>query len=234
MNILQMKTLQWLQGKWSDEGSRTGRLLRWGGSALMRLLGRITGQAVMEEIFRLMDDLSVLYDGFREHAESAWKLLCSPDCRFIEISGAKHLALLEALYLQQKLHEVGMQVDGFVINRMPGFFVKDGHWSLLPPRKIEADPDILSQISQWLAHTKADPKSIQQLLQQLGEHLANIRQQSENARRDVAFLKQQAIGQPWVHLVPSIPEDISDIDGLHIIARMLLDPQLVWQPTEKY
>lgn len=223
--ILQMRSFQWLQDKVTQEGSRAGKLMRWGGSALLKLLGRVTGQEVMQEIWRLLEDLSVLYESFQEHADHTWALLQSEQSRFVQVSVAQQRPLTEALFLQQKLLADGMHVEGFVLNRVPGYLQHQGEWTPLPDEPIEQSPDTLQTIAQRVAAVSQQPaEEVASLAEQLGAHLQEFRAQSELAEEAVVFLREQAEGDPWIHLIPRIHDDISDLEGLQHITRLLRDP----------
>lgn len=224
--LLQMRSFQWIQDKLAEEGSTTGRLLRWSGSALLKLLGRVTGQEVMQEIWKLLEDLSVLSDSFQEHSEQALALLKSDESRFVQISVARRTPLTEALFLQEKLLDAGMNVSGFVLNRVPGFLYHKNEWVSLPKHVVEDDVEGLGQIASRVSPTPEQAPEVLELMKELGEHVRHFRKRAELAQEAVVFLKEHVEGQPWIHQLPLISDDISNLQGLQRIAELLLDSSL--------
>ncbi len=221
--ILQMRSMQWIQDKLASEGSKAGKFLRWSGGTLLKLLGRVTGQEVMQEIWRLLDDLSVLYDSFQVHADATSVLLRSPKSKFLQISVAQRLPLMEALFLQLKLIESGMNVEGFVLNRVPGFLQHADHWNVLPEQTHEFSEEVFQEIAERVSPDVSKQPDTIRLLRQMTTHLKHFQQKTELAREAVVFLKEQVVGHPWIQLVPLISYDISDLEGLQLIATLLLD-----------
>lgn len=222
--ILQMRSWQWLQDKLSDGESHAGRFLRWSGSALIKLLGKVTGQEVMHEIWTLLEELSVLYESFQEHAEHTWSLLQSKHTQFVQISVPKTLSLKEALFLQQRLLQTGMTVSGFVLNRVPGYFEHEGQWLNIEAEQVQTGEQNLLRWAKHLAPEPASEKDTLALLQQLMQHTKTFLYQSELARDAVVFLQKHKTGNPWIQCLPLVPDDVSDLKGVQKLATLLFDP----------
>ncbi len=224
--LLQMRSFQWIQDKLAEEGSTTGRLLRWSGGALLKLLGKVTGQEVMQEIWTLLEDLSVLSDSFQEHSEQAMALLQSEHCHFVQISVAKQAPLKEALFLQETLLDAGMTVSGVVLNRVPGYLHHNDEWIPLPEPSIEQDEQAVIELAKRVSPNPNRDPDVLALLLELGAHVQQFRERAELASEAVVFLKEHVEGDPWIHQLPLISDDISNLQGLQRIAHLLMEPSL--------
>lgn len=219
--LLGIRSVQWVQEKLKGE-SKAGRLLRWGGGTLLKALGRVTGKAVISEVTQLLDDLSVLYDSFHEHADAAWALLRAPSCRFVQVSTTRHFALTEALFLQNELIQSDMHVEGFILNRVPGWAWHENSWKSFLTFQQDSK-EHRSEVAQHIADTQeASLEDIEAVLTACSTSLQQLQTQAELARQEVVFLQEQAAGDPFVCLLPTIPEEIGDLEGVARISRLLL------------
>jgi anion-transporting ArsA/GET3 family ATPase len=243
MGILNLRPFQWFQRTLSSEQSQAGRFLRWGGNALMRGLGKITGREVIDDIGQLLQDLSGLYDGFRLHAEDTAHLLRQPSSHFFMITAPQHASILEALFFQRRILDAEMPFRGFWLNRTPGYLYKDHQWRSLLHLPAYDDPKLLHDALAALSapetpspaqedHTHTPPSSQPDASErknaappQLAEALSTfqkiLRQDAERAAQEVVFLKKQAIGEPFIGILPIIQDEIHDLAGLARLSHLL-------------
>jgi anion-transporting ArsA/GET3 family ATPase len=227
--LLGIRSVQWVQEKLKGE-SKASRLLRWGGGTLLKALGRVTGKAVIEEVTKLLDDLSVLYDSFRDHADAAWELLRSQDCRFLQVSSPRHLSLQEALFVQETLLDAGMRPEGFLLNRTPGWLWHQGEWRDILSLSL-LSPEARTEAATRIASGEDTPETVEQLMAGFESLFEELCHHAELAQQEVVFLHEHAKGEPFVLTLPAIAEEIGEMEGVARLSRLLLEDGLPARPS---
>jgi len=218
MDFLGFQPFRWMQKTVGGEG-KTGRFLRWGGTSLIRGLGRITGEEVVEDMLQLMKDLSGFYDGFKDRAARTWSLLRSDSCSFFVVTIPQHLSLLESLFFYQKLQEAEMPISGFWINRGRGFYQNEKEWYAYSKNEhLQGSLD-----SVFSSQTQEDLSDKEEaLLSQLSTYFEADSQEVEQARKEVVFLREQVGDETFIGLLPVLQKDIHELRGLAEISQLLL------------
>ncbi len=227
--LLQLDKLRQFQNRL--ESTRAGRLVRWSGGALLKFLGRVTGQAVMEEIFRLIDQLSILSDNFEQHSSQIKELLNSESCRYVQVAIPTRRSVLETLFLRQKLKGLlpqGGHTPGVVVNRVCHFIELGGEWrSLLEPSLLQfgalSSGELLESIS--LGNGEELEGEFFLLLEKLYSFYRRELDGAKIAARELAFLYKNW-GEETIFFVPKFFGDISDFIRLLKISRLFLDDLL--------
>lgn len=226
LGLLKFQPIQWVKGKFSQEEGEakgtTNRFFRWGGSALIQVLGKVTGKEVIEEVSKLLQDLGELYDGFAERAENVWKLLRSDQSAFLLISAPERQQLEEALFFQKKLLEDEIPFYGFLLNRTKGYYDLGEKWQQLPeiPPSEEQKQIFLQKFSD-----QSDPlnESSAIMLNELSEHLEKQQKEAEQCWKNVVSLKNQMQENTFLGLLPAIQDEIHDLAGLARMSKILLE-----------
>lgn len=222
MGVLNFQPLQWFQKQVSDEGSQAGRLLRWGGASLLRALGRVTGSEVIDDISQLLQELGGLYDGFRLHAQETETLLRAPHSHFFMVTAPQRASVLEALFFQKRLLEARMPFAGFWVNRMPGYLRHGEGWlALVDEKELPSEAEILGAL-QELPSMQGEQGPLEQIARELRAYHRFVQESAELAQREVVFLRERAVGKPFVGLLPLVNEEIHDLAGLARLSQTLL------------
>ncbi len=219
MDFLGFKPFRWMQ-KTATSESKAGRLLRWSGTSLIKGLGRVTGEGVVEDMLQLMKDLSGFYDGFGDRASKTWELLRSEQCAFFLVTTPQHLSILEALFFFQKLQDAQMPVAGLWLNRSKGFFFHQEQWQPLPPTPHIEELPLPPKRS--LAELDLSPDDVQKLYEQLLHYYDSILQDAELSKKEIDFLFQQFDETTFIGLLPVLQKEIHEIKGLSAISQLLL------------
>ncbi|MPZ89228.1 MAG: AAA family ATPase [Nitriliruptorales bacterium] len=99
-------------------GRLTARAAGFGAGVFMRVASRITGAGVLGDLAEFFQSFEGMYDGFKNRAQSVYRLLQSPGSAFVVVATPDTPALREARYFLQRLAGEGMPTAGLVINRM--------------------------------------------------------------------------------------------------------------------
>ena len=222
MDMLQLQPIQWFR-KGVGGGGTASRWLRWGWSSLIKALGRVVGGEVVEELSTLLQDMSILYDGFKERAGEMWGLLRSDECGFFLVSAPNRSALKEALFFHHKLLESGMPFSGIWLNRVRGFYQDKHTWSALPQQFSRPDEEALEVLAKEICQDGESLEDTVVLLRDMSRHFGLEFQEVEQARKEVVFLREQLGEEPFIGLLPLIQEELHELAGLAHVGQLLLD-----------
>lgn len=170
-------------------------------SAVFAVLRRVTGVDFLTEVSDFFRAISELIAGFSARAEAVASLLRDPATAFLVITSPEREPVDEAIALARELERGGMELDGLLVNRA----------------HIEPQP-------------AADPEAVREALAgELGERLASAVGQSLRdfqvlAARDRESLKRLRAAAPGLEpvLVPHLPADVHDVEGLALVATYLI------------
>lgn len=99
-------------------GRLTARAAGFGAGVFMRAASRITGAGVLGDLAEFFQSFEGMYDGFKNRAQSVYRLLQSPGSAFVVVATPETPALREARYFLQRLRGEGMPTAGLVVNRV--------------------------------------------------------------------------------------------------------------------
>ncbi len=222
MGVLNFQPLQWFQKHVSGEGSQAGRLLRWGGASLLRALGRVTGREVIDDVSQLLQELGGLYDGFRLHAQETEKLLRAPHSQFFMVTAPQRTSILEALFFQKRLLEARMPFAGFWVNRVPGYLRHGEGWLALVNEKDLPSEQAIEVALRGLPSMQGEQGALGTIARELRAYHRFVYAAAELAHREIVFLRERAIGKPFVGRLPLVNEEIHDLVGLARLSQTLL------------
>jgi anion-transporting ArsA/GET3 family ATPase len=157
------------------------------------VLKRVTGVDLLRDVSLFFRALGGLIDDFRERATAVKAILSDPATQFLVVTSPEPDPVGEAIFFHDKLREAGMPFGGLIVNRVQDTEGLDGD-----PHEVERE--LASQLGSELARKAAQAYAEAQLI----------------ARRDAACLKhlRKAVKGPAPVLVPQLPGDVHDLDGL--------------------
>jgi anion-transporting ArsA/GET3 family ATPase len=169
------------------------RVMGRGTGVVFGVLKRVTGVDLLNDVSLFLRSLAGLIDGFRERAAAVKAVLRDPGTLFLIVTSPDRDPAEEAIFFHGKLREAGMPFGGLIVNRVQPADGLDGD-----PHAIERD--LAAPLGEPLARKVAATYAEAQLL----------------ARRDAASLAhlRAEVGDPDPVIVPQLPGDVHDLDGL--------------------
>ncbi|MCW2581384.1 MAG: oxyanion-translocating ATPase [Klenkia sp.] len=99
-------------------GGKAGlRIVGAGFSFFSRIISKILGGQLLNDISSFVSALDTMFGGFRERATATYELLRQPGTSFLVVASAEPDALREASYFVDRLSAEGMPLAGLVLNR---------------------------------------------------------------------------------------------------------------------
>jgi anion-transporting ArsA/GET3 family ATPase len=189
-------------------GARTGgraylKVLGAGFGAVTGLLTKILGAQVLKDMQTFVAALDTMFGGFRERADTTYRLLQAPGTSFVVVAAPERDALREASYFVERLGQEGMPLAGLVLNR-----VHSGGAASLSAERALAGAETLDESGQ---HPLA---------------AGLLRLHAERARvhaREQGLRKRFTAAHPRVAVVdvPALAGDVHDLTGLREIGTAL-------------
>lgn len=106
---------QWLAaGNGAGLGAAGGRSMRF----VLRLLARLAGPGLLEEMSQLLGDARTLLPGFRARALDVDAALRSRAVAFVVVTSVQPQAIDEAAFVHDRLAALGREGDAVVVNRV--------------------------------------------------------------------------------------------------------------------
>lgn len=186
-----------------------GRVMNPAGSVVISLLGRIFGQAFVDDLVDFFDTLQFLQEALRTRGEMIDFILRDPATHFLVITSADHRRIKEALYFHEKLSTLDQQAGAFILNRvLPNFAVED-----------------LAEVSQnelrkALEAEGVDAEHSTILTTQLERHYAHLAELAAHNREIISQFAKE-VGPDLLRTVPLFGEDVHDITQLRRLGHFL-------------
>lgn len=100
-----------------DPNKKPGAVMRAASSLVTTALSRTFGASFAEELQSFLGAFGKLFDKMRLHAEGVRTLLRSDRAAFIVVASPDEAALSEAVYFKGRIKDLGLNTEGFVLNR---------------------------------------------------------------------------------------------------------------------
>lgn len=94
------------------------RLFGGGSAAMLRLLSRVTGIEMLDDVTAFLGALGEVKGGFRERAEQVRRLLRDPATGFLLVTVAEPGPVDETIFFARKLRSAHMRLADVVVNRV--------------------------------------------------------------------------------------------------------------------
>ncbi len=231
-NLLKLNRLSWFREKL--EQSTAGRFIKWGSGSFFKLIGRITGQAVIDEILKLLDDLSIFAADFEQHSRGVQKLLHSPRCNYLQVAIPTHRTVLETLFLRQKLKRSGLNSPWIAVNRLPLFIPFKDRWLHISEESLKIDEKILTDISDKLLEKlpNFNRSLVNSTIEKLYKYYQNELIISENSREELQFLFSRLEDSPPVVFLPALYGETADLSAIEKLSSLMADSQFQLRAKE--
>jgi anion-transporting ArsA/GET3 family ATPase len=198
----------------SGSPSRFGfRAMNFAAAPFLRLADRLLGAEVLEEVSDFVQQLQLLYGGVQERARSVNKLLRSSQTGFVVVTTLEHAPFAEAEFFCAKLREFRMPLRAVVANRvLPEVFRDPG--AVAAATTLVEDPKVAAWLSQEM-HTRIAAETVRFT----GEIFLRRNALAQREARQLTRLHR--IGDVPIVRVPLFSEEVSELDGLVRIAKVL-------------
>jgi anion-transporting ArsA/GET3 family ATPase len=192
-------------------------VLNAGFSMMTSALTKILGTQVLKDAQTFVTALDTMFGGFRERAESTYRLLQAPGTAFLVVAAPEPDALREASYFVERLDDERMPLAGLILNRV--------HTSpaarLSAARSLAAAETIdMNDRGVTPGFTEGGPQAGTSLA------AAALRMHAERmqlGKRERRLAEHFTSAHPAVPVaeVAAQPEDVHDLEGLRVIGALL-------------
>jgi anion-transporting ArsA/GET3 family ATPase len=100
-----------------DSSLRGNPVLRAAAKVVHTALSRAFGEAFASDLQTFLGAFGKLFDRMRVHAEGVRGLLRSSDAGFVVVTSPDKEAVEEAQFFRRRIHELGLETEGYVLNR---------------------------------------------------------------------------------------------------------------------
>jgi len=178
-----------------------------------RVLTRIIGAQVLQDLSTFVAALETMFGGFRERAEATYELLAAPGTAFVVVAAPEPAALREAAYFVDRLATERMPLAGLVLNRV--------HRSAATQLTAERSLAAAEMLTERGGHATAAAV--------LRLHADRVALAARERRLRERFTR----AHPAVPLVEvgALPGDVHDLDGLRVVGAELAGAQEAAAPT---
>jgi anion-transporting ArsA/GET3 family ATPase len=184
-------------------------VLNAGFSLMTSALTKILGAQVLKDAQTFVTALDTMFGGFRERAESTYRLLQAPGTAFLVVAAPEPDALREASYFVERLAEERMPLAGLILNRV--------HTS--PAARLSVARSLAASETLDMNGVSVSPA---------GKSLASaaLRMHAERmqlGKRERRLAEHFMSAHPAVPVaeVAAQPEDVHDLTGLRVIGELL-------------
>jgi anion-transporting ArsA/GET3 family ATPase len=198
----------------SGSPSRFGfRAMNFAAAPFLKLADRLLGAEVLEEVSEFVQQLQLLYGGVQARARAVNKLLRSRQTGFVVVTTLEHAPFAEAEFFCTKLREFEMPLRAMVVNRvLPDAFRDAG--AVAAATTLVEDPKIAGWLTGELqTRVTADTARF------VGE--TYLRRNTLAQRESRQLTRLHRLGDVPVVRVPLFSEEVSELDGLVRIAKVL-------------
>jgi anion-transporting ArsA/GET3 family ATPase len=187
-------------------GRPFGRVLNAGFSVMTGALTRLLGGQVLRDAQTFIAAFDTMFGGFRERAETTYKLLQTPGTSFLVIATPEPDALREASYFVERLAEERMPLAGLILNRVHSADIirLSAARSLAAAETLEAIPN------EGVALASSATYPVTAAALRLHAARMNL---GERERRVAGSFMSTHPAVPVIE-VPALPDDVHDLTGL--------------------
>ncbi|HEY1627092.1 MAG TPA: ArsA family ATPase [Streptosporangiaceae bacterium] len=207
-------------------------VLNAGFSMMTSALTKILGAQVLKDAQTFVSALDTMFGGFRERAESTYRLLQAPGTAFLVIAAPEPDALREASYFVERLDAERMPLAGLILNRVhtsPAARLSAAR-SLAASETLDSQQEPSATASARVADGGASNVGVSNVGVSDGRAIAAaaLRLHAERmqlGKRERRLAEHFTSAHPAVPVaeVPAQPEDVHDLSGLRVIGKLLCE-----------
>ena len=188
-------------------GGRAGvRIVGAGFALFSRIISKILGGQLLNDISAFVSALDSMFGGFRERADATYQLLRQPGTAFVVVAAPEPDALREASYFVDRLSSEGMPLAGLVVNR-----THPPATTGLSATRAEAAAEAVAEAGGPGAELAAGALRVHAERMTVATREQRLADRFSSAHPEVA-----------IRTVPAAAGDVHDLDGLRVMGRALL------------
>ncbi len=205
------------------------RPLNAGTQIIMRLLAKLVGSNLVDDVVAFFSDFEGLDEGFRRRADEIEQLLTGPAAGYVLVTAPRSDRLREARWILDNLSRRGRGLDAVVVNRMMPIDTDTARRSLSALDTLGAPAKKPKSRAKSQSKTKSQPKTgSQPNVEPLLRNLSDMMAMAESESALIADLRSEAaaqLGQPEDSIIVTElaeqQQPVSDMDGLTNLAELL-------------
>jgi anion-transporting ArsA/GET3 family ATPase len=208
IDALDSSAMRWFVQAFQSTGRLSLGLLARSAAMALRGVGRLTGGGFLEQVAEFVTQLNGLFGGFKDRAREVQAALRAADVAYVVVTSPSPMAIREALFFSERLEQLSMSSDAFVVNRVH-----------TPPAAIPALGPIAAAVER--AGLRLDDDAPERLRKAVDE-------EARLAQVDARHLRvlDDALGsmsrQPMRAQVPALPYDVHDLPSLAEVAAAIV------------
>ena len=186
------------------------RLMTAGFTMMTSALGKVLGTQMLRDVQTFVAALDTLFGGFRQRAQKTYRLLQADGTAFLVVAAPEPDALREAAFFVERLHEERVPLAGLVLNRA----------SRVPHGSLSAEQALAA--AERLENETGATGEAGLTAGLLRLHASRVRIVARENRLRQRF----TAAHPHVPtaVVPALPTDVHDLDGLRLVGDLLAQP----------
>jgi len=118
IGALDSAATRWFVQAFQSSGKLSLNILAKSTAAILRGIGKLTGGGFLEQIASFIVEINEIFGGWRERATQVSSALRATDIAYVLVTTPDPLAVREVLYFAERLRELEMRRDAFVVNRV--------------------------------------------------------------------------------------------------------------------
>jgi hypothetical protein len=174
---------------------------------VLRLLTRLAGPGLLEEMSQLLSDARTLLPGFRARALDVDSALRSHQVAFLVVTSVQPQAIDEAAFVHDRLAALGREGDVVVINRVRLRALRDGE-------------------------AVGGHRLPESLAGRLAENLAEHERLAAEDEAELRRLVRRCGAHPRYFRLPAFASDVSDLAAVAAVARLLFADDAAVEPEQ--
>ncbi len=184
------------------------RVLSAGMGVFGGVLTRILGAQLLRDAQTFVAAFETMFGGFRERAETTYRLLQSPGTAFVVVATPEPDALREAAYFVERLSEERMPLTGLVLNRV--------HQTGAPQLSAERSLAAAESLTDGCPVPRKSAELAASLLRLHAERMRVIAREHRLRERFTSAYPDIPVAE-----IPALPVDVHDLDSLRVIGAHL-------------
>lgn len=188
-------------------GKGLGRIIGTSFGFVSGTLGKVLGTQLLNDLAGFVQALESIFGGFRARADATYQLLKEPGTAFAVIAVPEPDAIREATYFVDRLATESMPMAGMVLNRVT-----------VPPTDSISAAEAVAGAEHLVVKNEHALTAALLLM-----HSATL--QTGERQRHIAQRFEAAHPRVPIAIIPALPDDVHDLDGLRRIGELLIANQ---------